>query len=60
MPSKSPDNGLGNLQEETNYCLKCWREFTTLSDKEREILKERKEYIRKLSNNKLFKYYEEE
>ncbi len=60
MPSKSPDNGLGNLQEQENYCLKCWKEFVTLDDNERaglQMLKMKNSY---LGRNNQFRYYYEE
>lgn len=48
------------LREETNYCVRCWREFTTLSEDERKVVAKCKERSRKYSVNKLFrKYYEE-
>ena len=56
----SPGNVYDNLHEPQNYCLKCWREFTTLTDEERETLKLGKEFLRRLSKNKKFRYYYEE
>ena len=60
MPAKSPDNGLGCLNEPVNYCLKCWKEFVTLDDKERAVLQNLKMKNRQLSNNKQFRFYYEE
>lgn len=48
------------LREETNYCVRCWREFTTLSEDERKVVAKCKERSRKYSLNNVFKKYYEE
>lgn len=53
-------DGLNYLQEQVNYCVKCWKEFVTLNDKERAVLQELKIKNRYLGRNKQFRYYYEE
>lgn len=53
-------DGLNHLQEQVNYCLKCWKEFVTLDDNERAVLQALKIKNRHYSKNKQFRYYYEE
>ena len=57
MPAKSPDNGLGCMNEPLNYCLQCWKEITTLTEEERPVFKYLKMKMHK--TKKTFDYYEE-
>ena len=53
-------DGLNYLQEQVNYCIKCWKEFVTLDDSERAVLQNLKIKNRHCSKNKQFRYYYEE
>ena len=53
----SPGNAWDTLHEPQNYCLKCWKEFTTLTEEERAVFQYLKMKMRK--TKKTFEYYEE-
>lgn len=39
--------------KDKNYCLKCWAEFTTLTERERKNLQERALFIKESKRNGL-------
>lgn len=53
----SPGNAWDTLHEPQNYCLKCWKEFTTLTEEERAVFQILKYKMKKTITN--FDFYEE-
>lgn len=48
----SKNDGLSYYQRHQNYCARCWVEFTTLTDEERENLKKRARLFKQFKQSK--------